>query len=119
MPAKLTNTARQQWAAAVREAGPELELAMQLKAVGIPFERQYVYAPPRKFRADLAFPAHRLLVEVVGGVYTRQAHGSISGILKDIERLNHATRAGWLMMRVTPDHVRSGEAIQWIEEMLT
>ena len=112
-------TAKAQWAAAVRESGPEESLAFQLRAVGIPFVRQHQYAPPRKFRADFAFLRPQgLLVEVVGGIYTGKAHGSITGILKDIERLNHATRAHWLMLRVTPDMVISGEALQWIEEML-
>jgi very-short-patch-repair endonuclease len=40
-------------------------------------------------------------VECEGGIYTRQAHGSISGILRDIEKYNAATSLGWRVFRVT------------------
>jgi len=64
---------------------------------------QFYYALPikRYFRADFAWPEARLLLECQGGVFTRQAHGSISGILRDNERLNIAARLGWRMMRCT------------------
>lgn len=109
-------TAKAQWAAA--ESAPERSLAVQLTAYGIPFERQFYYAKPRRFRADFALPEHRLLIEVVGGIYNDKAHGSVTGILADIERLNHATRAGYVMLRFTPEMIRRGEAIQWIMELL-
>lgn len=110
--------AKTKLAAAIRGSAAEQELAFQLNAYGIPFERQFYYARPRKFRADFALPKHRLLIEVVGGIYNGKAHGSVTGILADIERLNHATRAGYLMLRFTPDMIRSGEAMGWIQEML-
>lgn len=93
-------------------------LAFQLSAAGIEFVQQHVYAPPRKFRADIAFPYARLLVEIQGGVYSRKAHGSITGVLADIERLNAATLAGWRLLRFTPQSVKSGEALQLIERAL-
>ena len=94
-------------------------LAFQLSAVGIEFERQYQYAPPRKLRADFAFLRPLgLLVEVQGGIYTRQAHGSIKGVLADIDRLNAATAAGWRVLRFTPEMVRDGSALTLIEAVL-
>ena len=94
-------------------------LAFQLRAVGIEFVRQYQYAPPRKFRADFAVLRPRgLLVEVQGGVFNRKAHGSIAGILADIDRLNTATMADWRLLRFTPDMVRDGRALAMIEQAL-
>ena len=94
-------------------------LAFQIKAAKLPEPvRQFLYVPGRKFTADFSWPGHRLLVEVTGGVYTRQAHGSISGILADIERLNRATKNGWRMLRFTPSMVRDGSALKFIEEVL-
>ena len=93
-------------------------LAFHLRAAGIEFVQQHAYAPPRKFRADFAFPYARLLVEVQGGVYSRKAHGSITGVLADIERLNTATLAGFRLLRFTPQAVKSGEALQLIERVL-
>lgn len=93
-------------------------LAFQLRAAGIEFIREYFYARPRKFRADFAFPAARLLAEIQGGVHSRRAHGSIKGVLADIERLNIATLAGWRLLRFIPQAVKSGEALQLIERAL-
>ena len=93
-------------------------LAFHLRAAGIEFVQQHAYAPPRKFRADFAFPYARLLVEVQGGVYSKNAHGSITGILADIDRLNTATLAGFRLLRFTPQAVKSGEALQLIERVL-
>lgn len=74
------------------------------KSEGIPTPtHEFHYAKPeRKFRADFAWPALRILLEVQGGVYTRQAHGSISGVLKDNERSNEANIRGWCLLRVLP-----------------
>lgn len=97
-------------------------LAFQIKAAGLPQPvRQYYYARPLRFRADFAWllpPPFSLLAEVQGGIYTRKAHGSITGILADIDRLNAATLAGWRLIRVTPDMVKNGEALQLIERAL-
>ena len=99
-------------------SSPEDLLAFQLKAAKLIPERQYRYAPPRKLRADFSFPDKRLLVEVQGGIYGRRAHGSITGILADIDRLNTATLTGWRLLRVTPAQVQSGEALALIEAAL-
>ena len=105
---------------AKRKSNPiEDELAFQIRATRMPKpERQYRYAPPRKFAADFAWPAQRLLVEVQGGIWTRQAHGSIKGVLADIDRLNAATLAGWRLLRFTPEMVKSGAARMMIDEAL-
>jgi hypothetical protein len=94
-------------------------LALQVKAAGLPEpERQYYYARPRKLRADFAWPDVMLLCECQGGVWSRRAHGSITGILADIDRLNAATISGWRLIRVTPDMVKNGEALKLIERAL-
>lgn len=75
--------------AALLLAGPPLDTV----------QPQFAYVPGRRFRADFAWPEYRLLVEVQGGIYTGQAHGSISGVLADIERGNLATLGGWRVLR--------------------
>lgn len=93
-------------------------LAIHLEELGIEFRRQYEYAAPRKFRADFAIPSHRLLIEVQGGIFSKQAHGSISGVLRDNERVNNATLRGWRILRVTPDEVMDGRAKSLVEAAL-
>ena len=113
---------------------PNMEdlLALHLTELGLHFVRQYAYSPPRKFRADFAVwwrwrcgrqegcrLGDRLcLIEVTGGIWTHQAHSSRSGVLKDNERLWHAFRAHWPMVRFTPQQVESGEAKAMVEAAL-
>jgi very-short-patch-repair endonuclease len=82
--------------------------------------REYVFAPPRRFRADFAWPEQRLLVEVQGGIWTRgkASHSSGAGVSRDAEKLNTATLAGWRVLQVTSDHIRSGDAVAWIAQAL-
>ena len=104
-----------------RMSQPELLLALHLTELGVMFERQYAYVPGRGFRADfgLFLPgAAVVLVHIDGGVYNRRAHGSISGILADIERQNLATLNGYLALRFTPQQVENGEAIDLIQRLM-
>jgi very-short-patch-repair endonuclease len=96
-------------------------LAWQIKAAKLPEPvRQYHYARPRKLRADFAWPYVRLLFEVQGGLFTRRrgAHGSVTGILADIDRLNEATLAGWRLLRASTLMVKDGRALALIERAL-
>lgn len=97
--------------------GEEL-LAIHLAELGVEFRRQYPYAAGRKLRADFAIPGKQLLIEIVGGVYSRAAHGSVSGVLADIDRLNAATLNLWRMLRFTPDQVKDGTAKAIIQRTL-
>lgn len=96
----------------------ETLLGVHLQELGLYFKQGYRYVPGRKFEADFAFPDRRLLIEVQGGIYSRAAHGSITGILADNERLNLATLNGWGMFRFTPDQVKDGTAIETIRKAL-
>lgn len=97
----------------------EAMLALHLTAEGVAFEQQYKYCPDRNFKADFAIVDRRLLIEVNGGIWNNDgAHGRVSGIIKDIERLNLATLNGYFMLRYTPDQVKSGEARTFIMQVL-
>lgn len=99
----------------------EALLAQQLEDAGAPAaERQYVFVPGRKYRADFAWPGHSLLVEVQGGIWQRGGggHSHPMHIVKDIERTQLAAGHGWRMCPVTTDQVRKGEAVPIIERAL-
>ena len=93
-------------------------LAIHLRELGAQFERQFHYIPGRKFAADFAIPSASLLIEVQGGIYSGQAHGSVTGIKKDNERLNLATLNGWSLLRFAPDEVSDGTAQRMIARVL-
>ena len=72
-------------------------LALHLAELGLHFERQYAYTNGRRFKADFAVWRHgalgsgvcttedRLcLIEVTGGIYSKQAHGNVTGDRKSV-----------------------------------
>lgn len=83
------------------------------------FEKQFKFDPNRGFEADFGHKKAKLLVEIDGGIYTGQAHGSITGILKGMERSNHAAMHGYRMLRFTPDQVtKEVTAIEMVKDFL-
>ena len=94
-------------------------LAQHMQYAGLPTpEREYRFAPPRRFRADFAYPEKMLLIEVEGGVWTRGRHTRGSGYSADVEKYNLATINGWRLLRFTGDMIKTGEAINTIEKVL-
>lgn len=103
-----------------RQDGAEI-LAWQLRGLGMTdFERELRFHEKRRWRLDIAFKAKRLAIEVegfaAGGAAGR--HTRIGGYYADIEKYNELTLAGWRLLRVTSKHVKSGQALAWIERAL-
>lgn len=97
----------------------ESKLVQQIKWAGLPEPTlQFRAVPGRKFRWDLAYPEKMLLVEVQGGIWNVGAHSSGVGINRDLEKANLATLLGYRCLLVTSNHIRSGQALAWIQEAL-
>lgn len=93
-------------------------LDVQLRAVNLRhlFEREYRFHKTRRWRADFAAPSAKLLVECEGGIWLpRGAHSGGTAITRDAEKSNAAQLDGWMILRFTKDHIKSGEAIDTIE----
>lgn len=108
----------------------EEALAWQLRAVGFyeddsgeehekGYVRELVFAPPRRWRADFAFPRHKLLVECDGGTWVQGRHTRPQGFARDAEKMNAAQLLGYRVLRFTGEQVRSGEALALIEQALS
>jgi very-short-patch-repair endonuclease len=84
--------------------------------------RQFRFAESlgRKWQADFAYPKRKLLIEIDGGVWRKGggAHSHPSNILRDMEKQNDATRLGFYVLRFTSDQVRTGEAIDFLIQVL-
>lgn len=96
----------------------EQALALGLRALGIEHEQQYAWGkqlnPPRLFRADLAVPAARLLVEVEGGAHI----AGLARFQRDQERRNLAVMAGWRVLTFTPAQALNGTAALEVQRFL-
>ena len=109
----------------------ERMLLAQIKAAQLPKpEQQYRFAGElgREWRADFAWPEHRLLLEVNGGLWQRsQKPGGYTGgghshpmhIARDWTKHNDASLLRWFVLQVTTDQVRSGAALTLLTHWLT
>jgi hypothetical protein len=74
-------------------------------------EREHLFARPRLWRFDFAWPALLLAVEVEGGVWTRGRHTRGQGFIDDMEKYNRAAVLGWSVLRVTPQQAAGGQLV--------
>ena len=95
----------------------EDELAFQLKAAKIPFEREVRCHPVRRWRLDFLVEGTKIAVEVQGGIWSGGRH-TTGAVEKEYEKENTALLMGYKILKVTAKHIRSGQALEWVETML-
>ncbi len=89
-----------------RESAGEAAFAAALRLHGrdLPESvREFVFAPPRRFRADFAWPAAKLLAEIDGGTYA-PGGGRHAGEA-DKEKANLAACLGYRVLHFSPQQV--------------
>lgn len=110
------------------------ELAGQAKAAGLALpERELRFARDigRQWRFDLAWPIPRVAAEVDGGGFQMRPcpgcgkmlrmggrHSTGEGIREDAAKLSNAAALGWRVLRVVPDQIKSGQALDWLTTAL-
>ena len=79
-------------------------------AQGPTLERELVFHPTRKWRADFAHLESRTLIEIEGGIFMRAGgrHTRGSGYAKDAEKYLEAVLAGWRVIRLTERQLEIG-----------
>jgi very-short-patch-repair endonuclease len=65
--------------------------------------RELVFAPPRRWRFDFAWPDALVAVEIDGGQW--KAGGGRHNTDADRDKLNHAAAIGWRVVRFSPQQV--------------
>lgn len=89
----------------------------QLKEAGFTgYERNKVFIPHRKFRADFWFEDLRLAVEVDGGIFMKRPSGHTTGAGYHSDRVRDqlALASGITTIRFTTPQVRNGEGIKYL-----
>ena len=78
----------------------KLDFAREVeRQTGEQFETEYRFAADakRRWRADIAFPAARVAVEIDGGLWIYGRHNRASGALADMEKGNAYAERGWIV----------------------
>ncbi len=65
------------------------------------WEREFRLVPERRWRADVAWPAHHVALELQGGLYVGGHHVQGQGYEGDCEKILIATAAGWRVLPLT------------------
>ena len=95
----------------------EIVFAGQLSAAEYPLDEfviEYVFAPPRRWRFDFAWPDRLIAVEIEGGSWIKGRHNYGPGFEADCRKYNTAELMGWTVLRFTPYMVMSGDAIAFM-----
>ena len=102
-------------------------LLEQIRLAGLPEPlREYVFHANRNWRFDFCWRGDGLLVacEIEGGIWMQTDTGRSKGhahperFEQDCEKYNEAALYGWTLLRVTPDMIRDGRAIDWLDRAL-
>ena len=68
-------------------------------------ETEHRFHPPRRWRADYAWPKKKLIVELEGGVFTNGRHVRPLGFIGDCDKYNQMSLDGWTLLRYTVEHI--------------
>lgn len=92
----------------------------QAKCIPKP-RREYVFAPPRRWKFDFAFlMTSPIAIELEGGIWIRGAHTRGKHFISDCDKYNKATVLGWRVLRFTGNHLKERplECIEIIKELI-
>jgi len=68
-------------------------------------EAEVVFAPPRRWRFDFAWPRERVALEIQGGLFVQGRHTRGAALLKEHEKLNAAAALGWRVLYTSPGNI--------------
>lgn len=79
---------------------------------------EYMFDDKRKWRIDYVLPAHKIAIEVEGGVWTGGRHVTGAGFMKDMEKYNELAIAGFTLLRTVPSKLTSTAFIDQIRRLI-
>lgn len=79
--------------------------------------REFVFAKPRRWRFDFAWPSRKVAVEIEGGVWSGGRHTRGGGFIGDCEKYNEACFCGWQVYRLVGKTIVP-EVLERIKERL-
>lgn len=73
----------------------------QLSSIGVDYVTEHKFLQGRKFRFDVAIPAHKIAIEYEGLNSEKSGHTTLVGFTSNCEKYNHAAIEGWMVLRYT------------------
>lgn len=103
----------------------ETQLELYCKSKGWILHKEVKIIPKRRFRADYVIEmksygilqAHKIIIEVNGGVWSGGAHGRGTGITRDYEKSNLAQCEGFIFLQYTPQDMQKCKYIEHLEKI--
>lgn len=77
-----------------------------LRFMHLPYKRQFLFHPQRKWRCDFAIIEHKILIEYEGGTFTFGGHSRGKGYSNNCKKYNETQKLGWRLLRYTSDMIR-------------
>ena len=78
------------------------------------WEREYRFAPARRWRIDFAWPEKKVGIEIDGLLWGRPGgHQTVKGIIAASEKHEALMVAGWRILRVPGPWVAEGQRMIW------
>lgn len=99
----------------------KLDIGSQMQLAGLPEPAtEFLFHPSRKWRFDFCWPELRLALEREGGIHKTGGgrHNRPKGYRDDCIKYSEAALLGWVVLRITADMERSGEALALVERAL-
>jgi len=94
-------------------------VAAYYRECGLPTpEFEVLYIPGRWFRLDIAWTWYRVGIEVQGGIWTKGAHSTGTGIRRDMEKRNLGILAGWRVLECEPRDLCTAEMVESVRNLI-
>ena len=95
-------------------------ISSALNILGVEHVKEYKFLHDRRFRFDIAIPAHKIALEFEGGVFTGGRHTRGKGYVNDAKKYNLAVMHGWRLLRyTTADTARTNWEFEIADEIKT
>jgi hypothetical protein len=96
------------------------QFILLLTAAGLPVPTpEYRFAADRKWRMDYGWPAHKVALEVEGGIWIQGRHSRGSGMSADFVKYNRAAILGWRVVKCVPSDLMKPATVEMLRGMLT
>ena len=86
--------------------------------LGLDCSKEHRFHDTRLWRFDFLILAHRVAIEIEGGIWSQGRHTRGKGYQGDLDKYNHATMLGYRVLRFSTEDVMRGRARAFLKEHL-